>query len=164
MTNDYEERIELLELDGIAGRYLADQALDSNEQETLLNLENHRRRLSAEMGSSRFVETCKVENPKFPIGSRVKIVNRFVDFQFFRLGETGTVIKNSGEYLGIIVLLDCPHFFKEGDDILVYWGFNYDDLILLEKNKLPEKIQGLLDNGQLNSPYWKERDQDKICW
>lgn len=62
----------------------------------------------------------------FEIGMRVKVVSPLVDFYAFR-GETGTVIENSGRYLGITVRFDEPRRFKDGG-IQEQFNFNYYDL------------------------------------
>lgn len=68
----------------------------------------------------------------FPIGRRVKIVSACVDFIFFD-GEIGTVVKNSGNYLGITVKFDNLRFGNENNYTEV-WGFNPKDLMLIERN------------------------------
>lgn len=46
----------------------------------------------------------------FPLGTRVRIMCDGRDFVCFLAGqETGTVIDNTGGYLGIMVRLDRPH-------------------------------------------------------
>lgn len=152
MESAFEESFELVEIEELEKGYY------------YKTIEKQRRDIRNKMDSRDYIKSCSVENKKFTIGSRVKITNSFVDFQFFKLGETGRVIKNSENYLGIIVLLDNPHYFTEGDDVLVYWGFNYDDLIFLKEEKLPEEINKLLDSGQLERPYWKEKDMVNQSW
>lgn len=49
-----------------------------------------------------------------PIGSRVSIQTPMEDHHFFRVGETGTVVRHADrDYLGVIVRLDtrirCDH-------------------------------------------------------
>ena len=74
---------------------------------------------------------------KFPIGVKVKIVTPCEDFHFY-YGETGTVIKNSGQYLGISVKYDVPREYTDGT-IEEYFNFNPKSLCLLEKVELFEK-------------------------
>ncbi len=53
-----------------------------------------------------------VEFADFPVGTRVRVVCRTQDFMFFAKGgmqgPTGTVIRNGGRYLSIIVKFDKP--------------------------------------------------------
>jgi hypothetical protein len=62
----------------------------------------------------------------FPAGMPVRINTKFQDFAFFNMLETGTVIENSGKYLGIIVKFDKE--FKRPP-----WNFNPQDLLPMEK-------------------------------
>lgn len=62
----------------------------------------------------------------FPIGTKVKIICACQDMTFF-WGETGKVIRNSGEYLGIIVEYDEPRHY-EGGYIQKEFNFAPDDL------------------------------------
>ena len=64
---------------------------------------------------------------KFPIGTRVRVVVEFQDMYFFRGNETGTVIRNTGDYMGVIVKFDKPRYFE--DDYIQYdFNFNPVDL------------------------------------
>jgi hypothetical protein len=67
----------------------------------------------------------------FPIGSRVKVICACQDFNFF-WGETGVVIANSGQYLGINVKFDDARHFEDGS---VQESFNFapDDLVRTDK-------------------------------
>ncbi len=65
----------------------------------------------------------------FEVGVRVKVVSSLVDFYAFR-GDTGTVIENSGRYLGITVRFDEPRRFKDGG-VQEQFNFNYYDLEVL---------------------------------
>jgi len=65
--------------------------------------------------------TEKNDFSDFPVFSKVKIIAPFVDFVFF-YGETGMVIKNSRDYLGITVKLDEPR------RNIIEWNFNPKDL------------------------------------
>lgn len=49
----------------------------------------------------------------FPVGTKVRIVSKVVDFCFF-YGETGIVTRNSGQYLGIVVRFDEVRNFSDG--------------------------------------------------
>jgi hypothetical protein len=66
----------------------------------------------------------------FPIGTKVKVICAGQDMHFF-YGETGVIIKNSGQYLGIIVQFDKPRYFKNGAK---QESFNFapDDLIKMD--------------------------------
>lgn len=67
----------------------------------------------------------------FPVGSRVQIICVACDHHFFDGSEEGKVIRNENRYLSIIVEFDEPRHF-EGGGIQKEFGFNPDDLILLE--------------------------------
>lgn len=67
----------------------------------------------------------------FKVDAKVKIISSCVDFRFFRKGQTGTVIRNSGKYLGIRIKFDKPMEYEDGH-ILNAWGFNPTDLELLK--------------------------------
>lgn len=80
----------------------------------------------------------------FPIGSRVKVICVCQDYYFFnheKENTNGTVIRNSGKYLGIIVKWDEPrqyecHFQEE-------FNFEPSDLVLLDEKPEPIKIEPL---------------------
>lgn len=65
----------------------------------------------------------------FPVGTKVKIICACQDMTFF-WGETGTVIRNSGKYLGIIVKYDEPRHY-EGGYIQHDFNFAPDDLYII---------------------------------
>jgi len=67
----------------------------------------------------------------FSVGSRVKIICLGQDMHFF-YGETGKVIKNTGNYLGIIIQFDEPRHFKDGS-IQKDFNFEPSDLLLIEQ-------------------------------
>jgi len=70
----------------------------------------------------------------FPVGTRVKVACALQDFYFF-YEETGTVIENTHDYLGILVEFDKPRHFK-GGAIQKDFNFAPDDLCVLKtKNK-----------------------------
>lgn len=80
----------------------------------------------------------------FPVGRKVKIIAKGVDFYFF-YGETGTVIKNNGSYLGIIVEFDKPRYFKDGE-IQKIFNFNPHDLIPVKLTNIFVKCARALVN------------------
>jgi len=65
---------------------------------------------------------------QFPVGKKVRIICVGQDMTFFRGNELGTVIKNSGDYLGIIVEFDKPRHFVGG---YVQESFNFEPSDLL---------------------------------
>lgn len=69
-----------------------------------------------------------------PIGTRVKIVSKWVDFYPF-WEEVGTVCENKHGYLGVIVRFDEPRQFKDWWDEDVYiqevFNFNPEDLEII---------------------------------
>jgi hypothetical protein len=69
----------------------------------------------------------------FPVGTYVEIISKCVDFYFF-YGEKGTVRKNTGRYLGIIVEFDEPRCFV-GGMIQKDFGFEPHNLIVINKSK-----------------------------
>ena len=68
------------------------------------------------------IEEQKDRFDLFPVGTRVKIFCHFQDFYFFN-SEIGTVISNSGKYLGIKVEFDDPRCFEDGH---IQYNFNFD--------------------------------------
>lgn len=72
----------------------------------------------------------------FPIGSYVKIICISQDHHFF-FGETGTVFRNSGEYLGISVEYDEPRHYKDGT---IETSFNFVPKDLTIWNKASKMI------------------------
>ena len=58
----------------------------------------------------------------FPVGTHVEVITPCCDFNFF-YNERGTVIQNSGEYLGIIVKFDKPREFEDGS-VQIDFNFN----------------------------------------
>ena len=70
----------------------------------------------------------------FPVGTRVRVITPCQDFNFFFNEPTGTIVKNGGSYLGILVKWDNPRHFESG---YVEEAFNFEpqDLILEEKNE-----------------------------
>lgn len=83
----------------------------------------------------------------FPVRSRVKVIVPAQDFYFFN-GETGTVIKNGGRYLSIIVQFDEPRHF-EGGYIQHDFNFEPQDLILLPEQPKKEKVDWEAKYNQL---------------
>lgn len=70
---------------------------------------------------------------QFPVGTKVQVICVAQDFTFFSGKETGKVIKNTGDYLGIIVEFD--HILKAGTKEHRTFNFDPDDLIVLEAAK-----------------------------
>jgi hypothetical protein len=67
----------------------------------------------------------------FPVGTRVKIICVCRDMTFFKGNELGTVSKNSGDYLGIIV---------DFDDIDFSFNFAPEDLIVIREAEKMTKV------------------------
>lgn len=87
-----------------------------------------------------------MNNPKtnykfndFPVETKVKIISKVVDFYFW-YGETGEVIKNDGDYLGIEVQLDSPRHFEDGY-IQTSFNFNPDNLCPISELKMYEGVE-----------------------
>ena len=79
----------------------------------------------------------KAENASFEVGACVVIpADVWVDFRPWKAGTTGTVVRNSGAYLGIIVRFDVPR--RERDNLtgavyeLTEYNFNGRHLARLE--------------------------------
>lgn len=74
--------------------------------------------------------TLKNTYKQFPVGTRVQVICVAQDFAFFNGEETGTVTKNTGDYLGIIVTFDKkyakyrPNFNFEPKDLIAL-AFDY---------------------------------------
>ena len=71
----------------------------------------------------------------FPVGSRVSIQTAMEDHHFFRIGETGTVVRHANRaYLGVIVGLDRPFTCDHGHYRHEVREFNFSarDLAALE--------------------------------
>lgn len=90
-----------------------------------------------------------MDNPKsnykfndFPVGRKVMIISKMVDFHFF-YNETGAVIKNSGNYLGIAVKFDKPRHYADG-------------YIMKEFNFNPNNLKPLLDEKEIKTDYEKQ--------
>lgn len=68
----------------------------------------------------------------FPVGTRVTVATRMQDHHFFRIGEPGIVIRNSGRYLGVIVSFDRPWTCDHGHyrHLVDTFNFNPVDLAL----------------------------------
>lgn len=73
----------------------------------------------------------------FPVSTQVKIISPFVDHHFF-YGETGEVIENTSDYLGIRVKFDKPRHY-EGGAIQKSFQFNPKDLCFKKGKKMPMK-------------------------
>lgn len=70
----------------------------------------------------------------FPVGTHVQVITKGQDQHFFKGSETGTVIRNLGRYLGIIVAFDEARKFEDG---FIQKDFNFEpsDLIVLNLGK-----------------------------
>ena len=79
----------------------------------------------------------------FPIETKVQVITVCQDHNFFTGTEKGKVIRNSGEYLGIIIKFDEPIQYKDGS-IRTEFNFNPTDLIVLEK--APEEEEPIGDD------------------
>jgi len=66
----------------------------------------------------------------FPVGCRARVITIGQDFNFFDGTEAGTVVRNTGQYLGIELKFDKSRHFDNGH---VQTSFNFapDDLIRL---------------------------------
>lgn len=73
-------------------------------------------------------KTAEQQYSDFPVGTAVQVIVPCEDFVFFN-NETGVVIRNSGNYLGIIVKFDKKN---ERPD----WNFMPEDLLILGKTNL----------------------------
>lgn len=82
----------------------------------------------------------------FPIGTKVQVITLGQDHYFFSGKETGIVIKNSGEYLGIIIQFDKARHFEDGY-IQTSFNFEPEDLIVLGFDK--EKAEELTSKEDL---------------
>lgn len=71
----------------------------------------------------------------FPVGSRVR-VPQSEDHHFFRLGETGTVVRHADrKYLGVIVELDHPFLCDHGSYRHEVREFNFNARDLAPETK-----------------------------
>jgi hypothetical protein len=70
-------------------------------------------------------KTGKQKYSDFPIGTRVEVIVPCEDMTFF-WNEQGQVIRNSGNYLGIIVKFDKKYNRQD-------FGFMPEDLLILDK-------------------------------
>lgn len=73
----------------------------------------------------------------FKSGTRVRIICMGQDHNFFSGEETGIVIRNDGDYLGIIVKLDSPIHYKDSY-VLTEFNFNPRDLVVIPEPLVPE--------------------------
>ena len=69
----------------------------------------------------------------FKIGDRVEVIVPWEDCYFF-YGETGIIIKNSHEYLGIVVKFDNPRNF-EGGYVQETFNFKPEDLFKIGQDE-----------------------------
>jgi len=80
-------------------------------------------------------ETFENTHDMFPVGTQVVIICIGQDQYFFSGDELGTVIRNTGEYLGVEVEFYEPRYFKgTGQEVYVQRKFNFNpsDLVSLE--------------------------------
>ena len=82
------------------------------------------------------ITTSNHVHADFPVGKRAKVISECVDFTFFG-GAEGTVVRNSGGYLGVILLLDCGR------------EFNFHPYNLVPLPPLPETAEGQIDTDSL---------------
>jgi len=79
-------------------------------------------------------------NLDFPVGCRVIITATYCDTAFFPGTQTGSVIRNSGGYLGIRVLFDKPMNYEDGT-VRSEHGFNWEHLQkIIDGATMPDKI------------------------
>ena len=84
----------------------------------------------------------------FLIGTRVQVITLGQDSYFFDGTETGVVIENTGQYLGIIVQFDTPREFEDGH-IQTHFNFLPSDLIVLkDTNASNKKLQTYTSTGR----------------
>ena len=78
----------------------------------------------------------------FPIGQRAEVVVPCEDFTFF-WNEKGTIIKNTGEYLGITLKFDEVRHYEDGSTIETF-NFNPKSLKPIGEIKpkvdIPDKV------------------------
>ena len=78
----------------------------------------------------------------FSVGDRVRVITPCQDFNFFFNGPTGTIVKNEGRYLGILVKWDNPRHFESGY-IEETFNFEPQDLVNIEEDTLYQIIKKL---------------------
>lgn len=91
-------------------------------------------------------KTTKNTFADFPRGTRVKIICHHCDGYFF-FGEAGTVIENSGHYLGIHVQFDHARKFED-NYVQKGHGFNPDDLYRYKCQPL-KKLRPKTENAKI---------------
>lgn len=69
----------------------------------------------------------------FPVGTKVRIVTPYLD-SYFWFGETGEVVANSGQDLGITVQFDKPRKFK-GGYVQTDFGFDPENLAVVGRDE-----------------------------
>lgn len=86
----------------------------------------------------------------FPIGKRVKVVCLAQDFHSFN-GDIGTVVKNTGEYLGIIVEFDVKRQYPEWT--MTEFNFKPTDLVPIHGGyKWPKKKRLVFAKKESSKP------------
>ena len=91
----------------------------------------------------------------FPINTHVKIICCSQDHHFF-FGETGKVIHNTGEYLGISVEYDEPRHYKDGT---IEKSFNFLPRDLVLWNVASQKIA--VEQERLKKLGKEEKEQEE---
>ncbi len=94
----------------------------------------------------------------FPVGTRVRVNCSFRDFAFFNKKETGTVVRNSYGYLGLIVQFDTPMRHSDGR-IKTSHNFNPEDLVVIE-SVVPLEVPAGKTLKQLFLEHTKSVDAD----
>ena len=84
----------------------------------------------------------------FKKGDEVEIICVCQDNQFFPDGLTGKVIENRCKYLGIMV--ECNGK-REGENSKLVWGFNPDDLKLINRTRENNNIDIACDECGTNN-------------
>jgi ribosomal protein L21E len=89
-------------------------------------------------------KTTKNKYEDFPVGSRVRVICVAQDMYFFHPEYedlTGTVIRNSGQYLGIIVRWDIPRQYE--NHLQEEFNFEPQDLVLIETKHFSDQLSML---------------------
>lgn len=95
---------------------------------------------------------------KFPVGSLARVDCCMQDFYFFNKKEEGIVIKNTGNYLGIILYFtNIERVFDWG--VQEKFNFNADDLVLIAS---PD-VASLKKAIKLQNKFYPPEKQVKKC-
>ena len=106
----------------------------------------------------------------FPVGARVRTVCATQDFRYFPArGLTGTVSKNEGRYLSIVVEFDPPHrLFDNGISAPMVersFNFNPSDLLLESEEATPDTVRlesewaDMGGDDPFRSGYWTRHNE-----